>query len=123
MDIFGIGPLEILFILILVLIIFGPKEIEKTGKTVGKSLNKIVRSDTWKVINHTSREIKNLPNRLMRDAGLDELENVAKQELSQAEYMIRPSVDIDSVDNPPDSFPTGSTGIAEAKPGSPVEQL
>ena len=32
MNIFGIGPLEIVFILILVIIIFGPKDLEKAGK-------------------------------------------------------------------------------------------
>ena len=35
MEILGIGPLELLFILILALIIFGPKEVEKAGQTVG----------------------------------------------------------------------------------------
>jgi Sec-independent protein translocase protein TatA len=90
MDILGIGPLEIAFILILVIIIFGPNDLVKTSKTIGRSLNKLVRSDTWKTINQTTQELKNLPNRLMREAGLDELEQMNKAGLASMDNTIRP---------------------------------
>lgn len=72
MDIFGIGPLELVFIMLLALIILGPKDLRETGKTIGRSLNKIVRSDTWRTITQTSKELRQLPNKLMREANLDE---------------------------------------------------
>jgi len=90
MNILGIGPLEIVFILILVIIIFGPKDLEKAGKTIGKTLYQFIRSDTWKTINQTTREIKNMPNRLMREAGLDELQKMTKEELASIDNNIRP---------------------------------
>src|SRR5512137_422014 len=90
MEIFGIGPLEIAFILILVIIIFGPNDLVKTGKSIGRSLNKLVRSDTWKTINQTTQELKNLPNRLMREAGLDELEQMNKDGPASMDNTIRP---------------------------------
>jgi Sec-independent protein translocase protein TatA len=90
MNIFGIGPLEIAFILILVIIIFGPKDIVKTSRTIGKSLNRLVHSDTWKVINRTSQELKNLPNRLMQEAGVDEIKDMAKLDLPATEHTILP---------------------------------
>src|SRR5512136_2346925 len=89
MEIFGIGPLEIAFILILVIIIFGPKDLVKTSKAIGRSLNKLVRSDTWKTINQTTQELKNLPNRLMREAGLDELEQMKRDSLASIDNTIR----------------------------------
>lgn len=102
MDIFGIGPLEIAFILILVIIIFGPKDLMKTGKTIGKSLNKLVRSDTWRTINQTTQELKDLPNRLMREAGLDELEQMKKDGLTGVDNSIKPpTTPQPSTDNPP----------------------
>jgi Sec-independent protein translocase protein TatA len=102
MDIFGIGPLEIAFILILVIIIFGLKDLMKTSKTIGKSLNKFVRSDTWKTINQTTQELKNLPNRLMREAGLDELEQITKEGLAKTDNTIRPPADAKpAADTPP----------------------
>jgi Sec-independent protein translocase protein TatA len=90
MDILGIGPLEIAFILILVIIIFGPNDLVKTSKTIGRSLNKLVRSDTWKTINQTTQELKNLPNRLMREAGLDELDKMNKEGSASMVNTIRP---------------------------------
>jgi Sec-independent protein translocase protein TatA len=38
MDILGIGIQEILFILVIALIIFGPKDIVKAGQTAGRFL-------------------------------------------------------------------------------------
>jgi Sec-independent protein translocase protein TatA len=73
MNILGIGPLELFFILLLAMLIFGPKDLEKTGKSIAQSMLKIVRSDTWKTVSQVSRKIKNLPNEMMREAGMEEL--------------------------------------------------
>lgn len=74
MDIFGIGPTEIIFIILLALILLGPKEMEKTGRTIGRFLRDITRSDSWRAFRDTSRELRNLPNRLMREANIEDLE-------------------------------------------------
>jgi len=74
MEILGIGPLELILILIIALIVMGPKDMAKAGLTVGKFLRKVVSSPTWGTIRRTSKEIKYLPNRLMREAGLEESE-------------------------------------------------
>ena len=79
MDFLGIGPLELLFIFIIALIIFGPKDIVKAGQTAGKFLRKIVTSAGWQTVQQTSRELRNLPNRLVREAGLDELQDEVNQ--------------------------------------------
>lgn len=84
MNIFGLGPLEILLILVVALILFGPKDIQKAGKTIGTMLNKLVRSGGWRAVTQTSRELKNLPNRLMRESGLDEIQAKTKKDLSDA---------------------------------------
>jgi Sec-independent protein translocase protein TatA len=73
MNIFGIGPMELIFIGILLLIIFGPKDLQKAGKSVGRALRKIVRSDTWKTVQQTSKNIRQLPNELIREADLEEI--------------------------------------------------
>jgi sec-independent protein translocase protein TatB len=68
MEILGVGPSELIFILIIALIVLGPKDMQKAGKTIGKWMRDIVTSDGWKIFQQTSRELKTLPNRLMRDA-------------------------------------------------------
>jgi Sec-independent protein translocase protein TatA len=74
MDIFGIGPTELVFIVLLALILLGPKEMEKTGRTIGRFLRDMTKSEGWRAFRDTSREIRNLPNRLMREANIEDLQ-------------------------------------------------
>ena len=75
MDFLGIGPLEVLFILLIALIIFGPKDIVKAGRATGRFLRKLITSPGWQTVQRTSRELRDLPNRLVREAGLEEFKN------------------------------------------------
>lgn len=68
MEILGIGPSELIFVLIIALIILGPKDMQKAGKTIGKWMRNIVTSDGWKMFQKTSRELQKLPTQLMREA-------------------------------------------------------
>ena len=72
MDILGIGPLELIFILIIALIVLGPSDMVKAGRTIGRFLRQIVTSPTWRAVTRTSSELRTLPNKLIRDAGLEE---------------------------------------------------
>ncbi len=81
MDILGIGMPELIFIVLIALIIIGPKDMEKTGRAIGRFLNNFVRSDSWRAFRQTSKEVRNLPNRLMREANLEDLERLTKQSL------------------------------------------
>jgi Sec-independent protein translocase protein TatA len=73
MEILGIGPLELVFILIIALIILGPGDMVKAGRTLGRMLRKVVTSPEWRTVQKASRELKYLPNRLMREASLEDL--------------------------------------------------
>ena len=85
MEFFGIGPLELFFILVIALIVLGPKDMAKAGRTIGSTLRKIVTSDTWASIQETRRSLRYLPNKLMREAGLEEDINKINQELKIAD--------------------------------------
>jgi Sec-independent protein translocase protein TatA len=94
MELLGIGPLELMFIILIALILIGPKDMAKTGRTIGRTLRKIMTSNEWKMINQTSREIRNLPTRLIREAGLEDVEkDVAglKQTTSEIQNTLRES--------------------------------
>ncbi len=73
MEILGIGPLELLFILLIALIILGPGDMVKAGRTLGRFLRKVITSPEWRTVQKASRELKYLPNRLMREASLEDL--------------------------------------------------
>src|SRR5574340_260634 len=68
MEFLGIGAPELFFILIIALILLGPKDMQKAGKTIGRWLNQLVRSDWWRAFRQTSEEIRRLPTNLMREA-------------------------------------------------------
>lgn len=87
MEILGIGPSELIFIIIIALIVLGPKDMQKAGKTIGRWLNNLIRSDSWKAFQQTSKEIRNLPTKLMRDANM---------EIAETEREMRKAMDISS---------------------------
>ncbi len=105
MEFLGIGPSELVFIVIIAIIILGPKDMQKAGKTVGRWLNQLMRSDSWKALQRASREIKNLPTNLMREANMEELRSLGKD--------IRQSID--------PRHPSGSTLSRELPPSNPAE--
>ncbi len=74
MEIFGIGLTELLFIVIIILIIFGPADLAKNSGEIGRFLNKVVRSDTWRAMQKTTSEVKKIPTALMREANLQDFE-------------------------------------------------
>ena len=76
MEILGIGPLELVVIIIILLVVLGPNDMAKAGRTLGKFFRKIMMSDTWKAITMTSKSIRDLPNTLARQAGMEEFEKM-----------------------------------------------
>ena len=117
MEILGIGAPELIFIVIIALIVLGPKDMQKTGRTIGRWLNQLVRSDGWKAFQQTSREIRNLPTNLMREANV---------ELMETERELRKATDFRSIapasTSTPNRGPTQSQGIensTQSKPPAP----
>jgi sec-independent protein translocase protein TatB len=104
MDFLGIGPLELIIVFIIILLILGPNEMVKTGKTIGEIVRKISRSDEWKGLNKISREIRTLPNRLAREAELDHLKEEIdlNKQISPIANEIKDSatVELDAKSNP-----------------------
>ena len=78
MEILGIGASELVFIIIIAIIILGPKDMQKAGKTVGRWLNQFIRSDGYKALQRASKEIRNLPTNLMREANMEEVQKMGR---------------------------------------------
>jgi Sec-independent protein translocase protein TatA len=98
MEIFGIGPMEFVFILIIILLVVGPKDIEKFARNFGKMLNRIYKSPGYNFVRQASDELRNLPARLAREAQLDELKDMdelkqIKSDLQDANKTLRSSAD------------------------------
>lgn len=72
MEILGVGPLEFLFIIVLMLLVLGPQGMIKALHDVGDFLRKVVQSPVWKTIVNSSQELRNVQTQIMKDSGLDE---------------------------------------------------
>ncbi len=85
MEFLGVGPLELILVIVLALVVVGPRDLAKLGRDAGRFLNRLYRSPAWRTMNEASRELRNLPNRLAREAELDTL----KHDLEQAGQTIK----------------------------------
>ena len=72
MTFLGIGPLELVLILVLALVMVGPEGMVTTAYKIGRWLNKVVHSPLWQDMVKTSQEIQNLPRQIMRETGLEQ---------------------------------------------------
>jgi Sec-independent protein translocase protein TatA len=80
MDFLGIGIPEVILILVIMLVVLGPKDMVKTGRQVGRLIRKVITSPAWTSMMTASREIREFPTRLVRDAGIEEdIEEIRKQ--------------------------------------------
>jgi sec-independent protein translocase protein TatB len=77
--IFGIGITEILLVFVLALILLGPRDMVGTARKMGRWVNRVIRSPLWREIVTTSQELRDLPVKIVREAGMEEtLEELKK---------------------------------------------
>lgn len=86
MEFLGRGPFELIIILLIALLVMGPQDMKKAGLTLGRTLRRLITSPTWATLQQMMREVRFLPNRLMREAGMEE------EELRKLKTEIRGSI-------------------------------
>ncbi|MBN1266593.1 MAG: twin-arginine translocase TatA/TatE family subunit [Anaerolineales bacterium] len=78
MNFFGVGPLELLFLFLIILLVFKPEDISRLARSAGRTLNRIYRSDEWRMVTRAARDLRDLPSRLMREADVEELKTIKR---------------------------------------------
>ena len=78
MNIFGVGLPEVTVILILALLIFGPKKLPELGKQLGKTLNSLKKAS-----NEFQNEIDQVMNEEDKDESPKSIESNQKNEINQ----------------------------------------
>ena len=78
MNIFGVGLPEVTVILILALIIFGPKKLPELGKQLGKTLKSLKKAS-----NEFQNEIDQVINEEDKDESSKSIESNQKNEINQ----------------------------------------
>lgn len=79
MQFLGISPTELIFIIIILFIVLGPQDLVKVGSTLGRSIRKLRESGAWKTMTDATRQLRELPQTLARQAGVDELELLGRE--------------------------------------------
>ena len=72
MKVFNIGVGEVLFIIILAVIIFGPENLVKSARDMGVFLRKVTKSPYWQEVWATRRDLEEIPKMLAKEANLKE---------------------------------------------------
>lgn len=121
MDIFGIGPLELLVILILALVIFGPDKLPEMGAKLGKSMRRM-----RKATREFSQEIEKARQALDPDQEISgtvqEIGGAAKDAAALAQASRNPGLAIrDSVIRELKTQPTSAEAASPAAATPTVE--
>ena len=73
MEILGVGPLELFLVIVVALIIMGPTDMAKAGRTLGRWLRNLMMSPEFQALRTIGKEMKEMPTKLMREAQLEDL--------------------------------------------------
>ena len=127
MNILGIGPLELVFIVVIMILVLGPEQMVSTARKTGAFFRKVVKSPLWHTIMDTSRELRDLPTRIVREAGIEEELKEIKSSTDSlkdlknisATYIPPSRESSKKIDQPVEEEKTGETP-EEEKDSSPV---
>ena len=137
MEILGVGVPEMAFIVLIALILLGPKDMIAAGRTIGRFLRKFLTSPTWQAMRRTGEELQQLPTKLVREAGLEDLQKEIqgvtnqikppdlKKVFDEAQVfdpkpeLVLPDEPAQSTSSPSPATPPSSTG-PETKPEPPT---
>lgn len=79
MQFLGISPTELIFIVIILFLVLGPQDLVKLGGTLGRTIRSIRQSSAWQSFNDATRQLRELPENLARQAGVDEIEKMGRE--------------------------------------------
>ena len=141
MELFNIGPVEFLLILIVMFLLLGPDGMIRTARQIGSWIRVIVRSPMWKDVMGYSQEIRELPQKIVRETGLDEdlaeikkttqaATDEVKQSMQDANQEVKKSldevgsvkVDVVVAQPSPQSQQDNHQPAPEKQPGSEIQQ-
>jgi sec-independent protein translocase protein TatB len=116
MEIFGVGIGELVFIFLIAIIILGPNGMVKTASTLGKGIRKIIHSPLWASLMDTQRELREVPTRIVREAGLDEDLKELRKTSQEIRNFRMDEATLDKMTAPKKSEPAAAKKENEAKP-------
>ncbi len=89
MQIFNVGALELVFILLIAFIVLGPKKAVKAAADVGRWVRKLASSEFWRELVMMSKEIQDLPNKMMDEVEIQKTIDDIERSTSEVNQSIK----------------------------------
>jgi sec-independent protein translocase protein TatB len=94
MQILNLGIWEVFFILLIMLIFLGPDNMMKTARQLGRFVSRMTKSPMWATMLSTSKEIRELPTRIVREAGMEETIKEIQQQSSTLNQEVQSEISL-----------------------------
>ncbi len=106
MSFFGVGPLELLVVLVIALLVVGPNDLVAFARKMGKWLRKLRHTEAWQGVVRASWELQHWQERLWEETGLRDIRLRRPEESiwhPQVPWITPP------LENPPSNAPESPT--------------
>ena len=75
MRIFNVGIREVLLLLLIMLLLFGPRQMQENARKLAKGIRRLVRSDTWRTFLGLYDDMNNIKEEVIRESGIREVQD------------------------------------------------
>ena len=75
MRIFNVGIREVLLLLLIMLILFGPRQMQENARKLAQGIRRFVRSDTWRAFLGLYDDVNNIKEEVIRESGIREVQD------------------------------------------------
>jgi TatA/E family protein of Tat protein translocase len=79
MRFFNIGIREVILLLVIMLILFGPNKMKENARSAAKAIRSFARSDTWRSFLGMVDDVNTVKGELYRESGLKEMEDSLRE--------------------------------------------
>jgi len=108
MEILNIGPLELLLILVLAVLMFGPEDLVNFAHKAGRWIYNLRKSEFWQEVVGTTKQIQEIPQQIIKEAELEET-------MKEIDALNRSMLNSDPLQKAPDSA-ISDPPLAQAEP-------
>ncbi len=95
MNFFNIGIREVILLLVIMLILFGPNKMKENARNAAKAIRAFAHSDTWRSFLGMVDDVNTVKGQIYRESGLQEMKDSLREvtgELRRTDTELRESL-------------------------------
>ena len=75
MRIFNVGIREVILLLVIMLVLFGPRQMQDNARKMAQGIRRFVRSDTWRTFLGLYDDVNNIKDQVIRESGIRDVQD------------------------------------------------